>query len=99
MVVVTITFISIVFGELVPKRLAYTDDGRWCPGRWSGSVIAPALRSPAHLVHRDGAQAAGVRGAPDAALTEEEIAASLEEGLDAGVHEAREHEMVRNVFA
>jgi putative hemolysin len=31
-------------------------------------------------------------------VTEEEIAASLEEGLDAGVIEAHEHQMVRNVF-
>ncbi|HEY5322648.1 MAG TPA: hemolysin family protein, partial [Caldimonas sp.] len=40
----------------------------------------------------------GVRGAPDRSVTEEEIAASLEEGLDAGVIEAQEHQMVRNVF-
>ena len=31
-------------------------------------------------------------------MTEEEIPASLEEGLDAGVIEAQEHQMVRNVF-
>jgi putative hemolysin len=31
-------------------------------------------------------------------VTEEEIAASLEEGVDAGVIEAQEHQMVRNVF-
>ena len=35
---------------------------------------------------------------PDRSVTEEEIAASLEEGLDAGVIEAQEHQMVRNVF-
>jgi putative hemolysin len=40
----------------------------------------------------------GIRGGPSAAVTEEEIAASLEEGLDAGVIEAQEHQMVRNVF-
>jgi putative hemolysin len=32
------------------------------------------------------------------AVTEEEIAASLEEGLDAGVIERHEHQMVQNVF-
>ena len=36
--------------------------------------------------------------APSRSVTEEEIAASLEEGLDAGVIEAQEHQMVRNVF-
>ena len=40
----------------------------------------------------------GIRGGPDRSVTEEEIAASLEEGLDAGVIEAQEHQMVRNVF-
>lgn len=35
---------------------------------------------------------------PGASVTEEEIAAQLEEGLDAGVIEAQEHQMVRNVF-
>ena len=40
----------------------------------------------------------GIRGGPSRAVTEEEIAASLEEGLDAGVIEAQEHQMVRNVF-
>jgi putative hemolysin len=40
----------------------------------------------------------GVRGNPDRSVTEDEIAASLEEGLDAGVIEAQEHQMVRNVF-
>jgi putative hemolysin len=40
----------------------------------------------------------GIRGSPSRSVTEEEIAASLEEGLDAGVIEAQEHQMVRNVF-
>jgi putative hemolysin len=32
------------------------------------------------------------------AVTEEEISASLEEGVDAGLIEAHEHQMVQNVF-
>jgi putative hemolysin len=40
----------------------------------------------------------GIRGGPSRSVTEEEIAASLEEGVDAGVIEAQEHQMVRNVF-
>jgi putative hemolysin len=32
------------------------------------------------------------------AVTEEEISASLEEGVDAGIIEQHEHQMVRNVF-
>ena len=40
----------------------------------------------------------GIRDTGSRRVTEEEIAASLEEGLDAGVIEAQEHQMVRNVF-
>jgi putative hemolysin len=40
----------------------------------------------------------GIRGGPSRSVTEEEIAAQLEEGLDAGVIEEHEHQMVRNVF-
>jgi putative hemolysin len=40
----------------------------------------------------------GIHGGPSRLVTEEEINASLEEGLDAGVIEAQEHQMVRNVF-
>jgi putative hemolysin len=40
----------------------------------------------------------GIHGGPTRSVTEEEIAASLEEGVDAGVIEAQEHQMVRNVF-
>ncbi|HEV8689204.1 MAG TPA: hemolysin family protein, partial [Ideonella sp.] len=40
----------------------------------------------------------GIHAHQARSVTEEEIAASLEEGLDAGVIEAQEHQMVRNVF-
>jgi putative hemolysin len=40
----------------------------------------------------------GIAGRTPVSVTEEEIAAQLEEGLDAGVIEAQEHQMVRNVF-
>jgi putative hemolysin len=40
----------------------------------------------------------GIKGNTNRSVTEEEIAASLEEGLDAGVIEQQEHQMVRNVF-
>jgi putative hemolysin len=40
----------------------------------------------------------GIQGGPSRSVTEEEIAASLEEGVDAGVIEEQEHQMVRNVF-
>jgi putative hemolysin len=40
----------------------------------------------------------GIRDTAGRSVTEEEIAAQLDEGLDAGVIEEQEHQMVRNVF-
>lgn len=102
LVVVIITFLTIVFGELVPKRL-----GQIYPEHIARLVSKPmnALSAMARPFVRTltffteatlrllGQGNKGVRS-----VTEEEIAASLEEGLDAGVIEESEHQMVRNVF-
>lgn len=101
-VVLIITFLSIVFGELVPKRIGqmYPETiARLAapPMRWLSLATRPfvALLS----VTTDGLlRLLGMRESPSRAVTEEEIEASLEEGVDAGVIEAHEHQMVRNVF-
>ena len=102
LVVLIITVLTIIFGELVPKRV-----GQICPERVARLVAPPmnwlsAATRP--FVVLLGASTEGVlrllgmRHAPSRSVTEEEIAAQLEEGLDAGVIEAQEHQMVRNVF-
>ncbi len=102
LVVVIITFVTIIFGELVPKRL----------GIMYPEAVARIVARPMELLalvarpfvkvlswSTEGTlKLLGIAGAPDRSVTEEEIAASLEEGLDAGVIEAQEHQMVRNVF-
>lgn len=102
LVVVSITFLSIIFGELVPKRL-----GQMYPERVAVLVARPmnllstAARPFVWLLSactETTLRLLGIRNAPSRSVTEEEIAASLEEGLDAGVIEAQEHQMVRNVF-
>ena len=102
LVVMLITVLTIIFGELVPKRL-----GQMYPETVARLVARPmnaislatrplvmlltvCTNAVLHLL--------GVRGGPTRSVTEEEIAASLEEGLDAGVIEEQEHQMVRNVF-
>jgi putative hemolysin len=102
LVVVSITFVTIIFGELVPKRL-----GQMYPEAVA-RLVAPAMEVLS-LVARpfvkllswctEGTlRLLGIRAGPNRSVTEEEIAASLEEGLDAGIIEAQEHQMVRNVF-
>ena len=102
MVVVTITFLSIIFGELVPKRigLQYPEVvARFVarPMEWLSLIARPFVRLLSWCTEAT-LRLMGIRGGPDRSVTEEEIAASLEEGLDAGVIEAQEHQMVRNVF-
>lgn len=102
LVVVIITFVSIIFGELVPKRL----------GQMYPETVARLVAPPMELLSlvarpfvklltactEATLRLLGIKGGPSRAVTEEEIAASLEEGVDAGVIEAHEHQMVRNVF-
>ncbi len=102
MVVLIITFLTIIFGELVPKRV-----GQMFPETVARLVSRPmnwlsmATRPFVLLLGActDGAlRLLGIRGGPTRSVTEEEIAAQLEEGLESGVIEAQEHQMVRNVF-
>ncbi len=102
LVVVSITVLTIIFGELVPKRL-----GQMYPESVARLVSRPMnfLSQAARplvvllsLCTNGVLRLMGIQGGPSRAVTEEEIAASLEEGLDAGVIEAQEHQMVRNVF-
>ena len=102
MVVVSITFITIIFGELVPKRfgLMYPEAiARLVarPMEWLSMITRPFVKLLSWCTEAT-LRLFGIRGGPDRSVTEEEIAASLEEGLDAGVIEAQEHQMVRNVF-
>jgi len=102
MVVVSITFLTIIFGELVPKRigLMYPEviaRRVALPMEWLSVIARPFVKLLSWCTEGT-MRLLGIRGRPDRSVTEEEIAASLEEGLDAGVIEAQEHQMVRNVF-
>lgn len=102
MVVMLITYVSIVVGELVPKRIGQLNpEGIAClvarPMRFLALFTRPFVRllalSTDALLHLMGQRNVGVPK-----VTEEEIHAILEEGSEAGVIEQREHDMVRNVF-
>ena len=102
-VVAIITFTTIIFGELVPKRigLLYPERvARWVsrPMMWLAQAAGPFVKL---LSATTSGTLALLRIDTNAAreVTEEEIAASLEEGVDAGVIEQHEHQMVQNVFS
>jgi len=101
-VVVSITYFSIVVGELVPKRVA----------QFNAEGIARLMARPIMLlaqlsrpfvfllsISTDGIlRLMGKKELNSLNLTEEDIHAMLVEGSQSGVIEKQEHEMVRNVF-
>ncbi|MCE1194165.1 MAG: hemolysin family protein [Acidovorax sp.] len=102
LVVVVITYFSIVVGELVPKRI-----GQSYPETFARLVARPinflaAATKPFVLLlstsTRTLLRLLGVRETSGSPVTEEEIHAMLVEGTTAGVIESHEHTMVRNVF-
>lgn len=101
-VVIVITYVSIVIGELVPKRI-----GQLNPEAIARLVARPMvtlsfvtrpfvmlLAWSTHTILR----IMGVRQINNSGVTEEEIHAMLEEGSESGVIEQHQHAMVRNVF-
>ncbi len=102
LVVVLITYFSIVLGELVPKRL-----GQAHPEAVARLVAKPinflAIATKPFVRLLSGSTRAllrvlGVKDGAGSNVTEEEIHAMLAEGTSAGVIESHEHTMVRNVF-
>ena len=101
-VIIVITFMTIVFGELVPKRI-----GQMYPEASSRMIALPLtwvskIAKPFVWLLAVSAQGVlkllKIKDESNRAVTEEEIVASLDEGRDAGVIELHEHQMVQNVF-
>ena len=102
LVVTLITFTTIIFGELVPKRIGQLYPelvARWVAPTmvWTATVTKPFVRLLSATTHAT-LKLLRVDTSAARAVTEEEITASLEEGVDAGLIEVHEHQMVRNVF-
>ncbi len=102
LVVIVVTYVSIVVGELVPKRL-----GQISPEAIARLVARPmgwlALLSRPFVKLLGGStnlllKSLGVDPTATQNFTEEDIHAMLAEGSESGVIERNEHAMVRNVF-
>jgi len=102
LVVTVITFITIIFGELVPKRIGqlYPEPvSRWVsrPMLWLAIAAKPFVKLLSATT-QGVLKLLRIRTDVTRTMTAEEIRASLEEGVDAGVIEEHEHQMVQNVF-
>ena len=102
LVVVMITYLSLVIGELVPKRLALANPEQ------IACRFAPAMRALSRLsspvVHLLSASTdallrfLNVEVSTEPEITEEEIKALIRQGADSGVFEESEHDMVQRVL-
>ena len=102
LVVAVITYITIVFGELVPKRIGqlYPETAARLvalPMMWVASGAKPFVRLLSFSTQAV-LKLLRIDNSAGRAVTEEEITASLVEGVDAGLIEEHEHQMVQNVF-
>lgn len=102
LVVVLVTYFSIVLGELVPKRI----------GQLSPEKLACRVANPIHYLSVAAApfvkllsfsteailKVFKVDSSKEESVTEEEIHAMIDEGEESGVIETAERDMVRNVF-
>jgi len=102
LVVVVITYFSIVVGELVPKRIGqFHAEGIATFMAKPISVLAAMSRPFVFLlsVSTDGLlRLLGKKELNSANLTEEDIHSMLAEGSQVGLIEKQEHEIMRNVF-
>lgn len=102
LVVVVITYFSIVVGELIPKRIAQT-----YPETMARlisrpiTVLSSATRPFVFLLSRSTEILLRLIAVPDKRepeVTEEEIYAVLKEGAESGVLESEERMMMQNIF-
>jgi len=102
LVVAAITFLTVVIGELVPKRLALANPERLACAM--APLMTTVSRFTAPLVHllsssTDGFLALlGVAASGEPMITEEEIKAIIRQGAASGLFEAVEHAMVQRVL-
>jgi putative hemolysin len=101
-VVVIITYLSLVIGELVPKRIALTNPER------TAALVAPPMRllariaAPAVWLLRHSTVAIlrllRLGGSREEAITEDEVKALIAEGTRAGVFAPQERAMIDGVL-
>ena len=100
--ILTVTYLTLIIGELVPKRLALNNPEPIAsvvamPMRMLATITSPIvsmLSASTQLVVR----LLGIRPSTEPEVTEEEIKVLIEQGTEAGTFEEAEQDMVERVF-
>jgi putative hemolysin len=101
-IVSSITYLSVVLGELVPKRFALQNPERMAaltgrPMQLLATAATPVVRLlelSTDMVLR----LLGIHGASPAEVSEEEIRILVEQGAEAGIIEEAERDLVESIF-
>jgi putative hemolysin len=101
-IVVVVTFLSIVLGELIPKRLGLLRAERIAvlvgrPMKWFAQFTYPAVWL-LNIIPKVLFTVLNIKTASDNQVTEEEIKAIISEGTEAGTIEEAEQEIIERVF-
>jgi len=102
LVVAVLTYLSVVVGELVPKRLALANPERLACAtaptmRWLSRISGPLVELLSHSTEAL-LRFLGVSTTQHQNITEDEIKALFRQGTDSGVFEEVEHDMVQRVL-
>jgi putative hemolysin len=101
--VILVSYFSIVFGELIPKRVALQNADRVAlaiarPMTFLTKLFSPLVwilsKSTDLILHLF-----GIKHADEIPVTEEELLVQLDQGTQAGVFEETEQDMVEGVFS
>jgi putative hemolysin len=102
-VIVAITFVSIIFGELIPKRIALHSPEKIASSLAGPMIVVSKLFAPfvwlLGKVTDFVLNILGVKPGSEPPVTEEEIQLLIDQGTQAGVFEESEQDMVEGVFS
>jgi putative hemolysin len=100
--VLTITYMTLIFGELVPKRLALNSPEAIARVVASPMTILAKITAPVvYLLSRSTnliLKLLGARPSSEPQVTEEEIKVLIEQGTEAGMFEQAEEDIMKRVF-
>lgn len=102
LIVISVSYISLVIGELVPKQLAINDPERWAIR--TAPIMAPLIKGLSLGVLFLKASTQLVMkllpwtGHRDNSISEEEVKALVDEGTEGGVFEVAEQQMIKRVL-
>ena len=102
LVVLVITYFSLVIGELVPKQLALNHAEAIArtmakPMQWIAKITSPAVRLLSGSTDAI-LKLFGIKPSDDPQVTEDEVKIMVRQGTQSGIFEEAERHMVENIF-